>query len=117
MHRVFLRRCEQYDPERIRVIVRETMEALDLRPKGRILLKPNLVIVQKRAFVNAHTRSEFTDGVLGAVRDRMIPEEVTELAVGERCGITMPTRMVWNQADYGAVLKKHKAKRLSLIHI
>ncbi|MEC7241202.1 MAG: DUF362 domain-containing protein [Myxococcota bacterium] len=111
MHRVFLRRCTEYDPQAIRTIVRETMEALDLRPKGRILLKPNLVIVQKRAFVNAHTRAEFTDGVLAAVRDRMVPEEVTELAVGERCGITMPTRMVWNQADYGAVLKRHKAKR------
>lgn len=110
-HRVFLRSCKDYDPEAIRTIVRETMEALDLRPKGRVLVKPNLVIVQKKAFVNAHTRAEFTDGVLAGLRDRELPGEVTELAVGERCGITMPTRMVWGQADYGPVLKKHGAKR------
>lgn len=110
-HRVFLRSCETYDPQAVRIIVRETMEALDLRPKGRVLVKPNLVIVQKRAFVNAHTRAEFTDGVLAGLRDRELPGEVSEFAVGERCGITMPTRMVWDQADYGPVLKKHGAKR------
>ena len=110
-HRVFLRRCTTYDPEAIRTIVRETLEALDLRPKGRVLVKPNLVIAQKNAFVNAHTRAEFTDGVLAALRDREQPGEITEFAVGERCGITMPTRMVWGQADYGPILKKHNAKR------
>jgi len=110
-HRVFLRRCSDYDPTKIRGIVRETLEDLNLRPHGRVLVKPNLVIVQKNAFVNAHTRAEFTDGVLGALRDREEPGAVKELAVGERCGITMPTRMVWGQADYGPVVRKHRAKR------
>ena len=40
---VILRDCSDYDPERIRRIVREGMETLDLRPTGRTLVKPNIV--------------------------------------------------------------------------
>jgi uncharacterized protein (DUF362 family) len=42
--RVIIRHCDEYDPERIRVIVREALEELDLRPQGRTLLKPNIVM-------------------------------------------------------------------------
>ncbi|MBI2890936.1 MAG: DUF362 domain-containing protein [Nitrospirae bacterium] len=105
---VFLRDCRTYDPERIRGIVREAMQAMDLRPAGRTLVKPNLVIAHPTLFPHAFTRPELADGVLGALRDR--DGGMTELAVGERCGITVPTRMVFNEAGYRPVVKKHRAK-------
>ena len=90
-HRVILRRCESYDSDRIRQLVREGMEELDLRPHGRTLVKPNLVIAHEM-FSDAYTRPEFADGVLGAIRDRELPGEVEEFAVGERCGISFTMR-------------------------
>jgi hypothetical protein len=53
--KVILRHCDSYDPERIRTIVREAMEELDLRPHGRTLVKPNLVCAGEM-FEHAHTR-------------------------------------------------------------
>jgi uncharacterized protein (DUF362 family) len=85
------------------------MEEWDLRPFGRTLVKPNIVMADK-LFPYAYTKPEFIDGVLGALRERD-SGEMTELAVGERCGITVPTRMVYNNAGYPKVVKKHKAKR------
>ena len=107
--KVILRRCEEYDVQAIRRIVREAMEELDLRPAGRTLLKPNLV-ASGPMFQYAFTRPEVTEGVLLALRDRD-QGKMTELAVGERCGITVPTRMAMEGAGYDPMLKRLGVKR------
>ena len=40
-HKVLIRRCDDYDTEKIYGIIKEGMEELNVRPSGRILLKPN----------------------------------------------------------------------------
>ena len=65
--KVILRSCRDYDPERIRTIVREGLEELGLRPFGRTLVKPNLVAAGP-LFPHAYTRPEFGEGVLRALR-------------------------------------------------
>ncbi len=95
---VIIEACHDYDPERIRGIVRGGLETLDLRPHGRTLVKPNCV-ASGRHFPHAYTRTEFMEGVLRALKDR-VETPLTELAVGERCGITVPTRFAFNGADY-----------------
>lgn len=95
---VIIRACGEYDVEKIRGLVREGLEALDLRPYGRTLVKPN-VVASGQHFPHAYTRPEFVEGVLRALRDRARPD-LAELAVGERCGITMPTRFAFRGAGY-----------------
>ncbi len=102
--RVIIRHCESYDPERIRTLVREGMEALDLRPRGRTLVKPNLVATGD-LFRHAFTRPEFMEGVLRALQDRD-SGDMSELAVGERCGITVPTRAAYSGADYLPMMRR-----------
>ncbi len=95
--KVIIRKCESYDIELIRRIIREGLEELDLRPSGRTLLKPN-VVASGPLFPHAFTRPEFVEGVLRGLRDRN--GGMTELAVGERCGITIPTRLSFEGAGY-----------------
>ena len=106
--RVIIRRCPTYDVERIRTIVREGLEELDLRPHGRTLIKPNVVSAGAQ-FQHAYTRPEFVEGVIGALRDRD-DGRVQELAVGERCGITLPTRYAFDEAGYYPMLKRTGVK-------
>jgi uncharacterized protein (DUF362 family) len=101
--KVILRHCDAYDVERIRKIVREGLEELGLKPSGRTLVKPNLV-ASGPLFEHAHTRPEFGEGVLLALRDR--DGGMTELAVGERCGITIPTRMAFEGSGFDGVVKR-----------
>jgi uncharacterized protein (DUF362 family) len=107
--RVIIRHCDSYDPERIRAIVREGLEELGLRPYGHTLLKPNIV-ASGPLFEHAHTRVEFVEGVLMALKDRA-SDDLTELAVGERCGITVPTRAAFEGANYNPMLKRQGVKR------
>lgn len=107
-YKVMIMRCDDYDPDKISAIIKLGMEELNVRPTGRVLLKPNVVIAHPEVFPHAFTRKEFLDGVLTATKAR--GENIRELAVGERSGITIPTRFNFANAGYPEVLKKHKAK-------
>ena len=87
---------------------------LDLRPHGRTLVKPNLVAAGE-LFPHAYTRPEFVEGVLRALRDReTTATPMTELAVGERCGITIPTRFAFGESGYDPMLRAHRREALLL---
>ncbi len=102
--KVIIRDCRSYDVEHIRRIVREGIEELGLKPAGRTLVKPNLVAAGDM-FPHAYTRPEVGEGVLLALRDTA-GEAMTELAVGERCGITVPTRFAFRDSGWDGMLKK-----------
>ncbi|MFO0547602.1 MAG: DUF362 domain-containing protein [Polyangiaceae bacterium] len=106
--KVIIRHCDDYDPGRIRRIVLEGMDELGVTPFGRTLVKPNCV-ASKPQFPHAFTRAEFLEGVLLALRDRG-HDRMSELAVGERCGITVPTRHAFQGADYYPMFKRTGVK-------
>lgn len=106
--KVILRSCRDYDPQRIQTIIREGLEELELRPFGKTLVKPNLVAAGP-LFPYAYTRPEFGEGVLRALRDA--GQGITELAAGERCGITVPTRVSFRESGWDAMLKRTGIKR------
>ena len=107
-HKVLIMRCEAYDPQRIGRIIKAGMETLNVVPTGKVLLKPNVVVAQPQLFPHAFTRKEFLDGALWAAKERA--KDAAEIAVGERSGITLPTRWTFANAGYPAVLKKHNAR-------
>ena len=107
-HKVIIRRCNEYDPDLISKIIKEGMEELGVKPQGNVLLKPNTVIAHQEIFPYAFTRKEFLDGALDATR--RVASNIKEISVGERCGITIPTRFCFKNAGYPEVIKKHKAK-------
>jgi uncharacterized protein (DUF362 family) len=106
--RVIIRDCKTYDVEKIRQIVREGLAELGLVPSGRTLIKPN-VVCSGDLFANAYTRPEFVEGVILALKDRD-QGKVTELAVGERCGITIPTRSAFEGAGYYPMFERTGVK-------
>ena len=107
-HRVIIRKCREYDADLIGGIIREGMQELAIVPRGNILLKPNTVIAHKEIFPHAFTRQEFLDGAIRATK--AMATDFKEIAVGERCGITVPTRYCFQQAGYPKIIKKHGIK-------
>ncbi len=107
-HKVLIRRCDEYDSEKIAGIVKEGMQELGVIPSGKILLKPNVVLAHPEVFPYAFTRKEFLDGVITATKE--LAKDVKEISVGERSGITIPTRYSFKNAGYPEVIKKHRIK-------
>lgn len=106
--RVLIMRCGRYDPDLIGGLVREGMQELGVRPSGKILLKPNAVLAHPRYFPHAYTRKEFLEGVVLATKARA--QRVEQIAVGERSGITVPTRYSFRNAGYFQVIRRHGLK-------
>ena len=103
---VILRNCEEYDSVAIQKMAEEALDRMGLRPTGRTLLKPN-VVASGPFFPHAYTRPEFTKGIVNALRSRA-DERIEEIAVGERCGITVPTRTSYDGAGYLKLFKEMK---------
>lgn len=104
-HKVLIMRCDEYNPAKIAGIVKEGMQELGVTPFGKILLKPNVVLAHPEIFPYAFTRKEFLEGVIVATKERA--QDVKDIAVGERSGITIPTRFNFKHAGYPEVIKKH----------
>ena len=94
---VILADCPDYDVTRIARIAAAGLDQLHLTPSGRTLVKPNVVTGGPK-FPHAHTRPEFVEGVVRALKSRAIGMD--ELAVGERSGITIPTRFAFREAGF-----------------
>ena len=56
-------------------------------------------------FPHAHTRPEFAEGVLRALQ-ATDQGQITELAIGERSGITLPSRMTFAQSGFLDMLER-----------
>jgi uncharacterized protein (DUF362 family) len=105
---VILRHCDRYDPQLIQKIICEGMETLGVHPNGRTMVKPNLVMPHKRYFAGNYTRPEFLDGLLLALKER--GQNITDLAVGERSGLTVPSRYAFAEAGYKEILRRHRVR-------
>ena len=102
---VLLRRVEEYDPVRMSEVVREGFELLGRKPKGKVLIKPNVVFANRNYSQHAFTRPE----LVGAVADRVreIPW-VTDLTVGESGGFAIPTRLNFKESGYYEMGLRHR---------
>jgi uncharacterized protein (DUF362 family) len=101
---VILRRAPAYDPEHIQRLVVEGLHTLDLVPHGKVLVKPNIVAAGE-LFPHAHTRPEFTEGVLRGLRE-VGGSQITELGVGEKCGITIQQRFAFKMSGHYEVFDR-----------
>ena len=102
---VILAPCAEYQVDTIRNIILKGLEKLDLKPFGNTLIKPN-VVASGDHFPHAYTRPEFIEGVGLALKERADQGTVKEWAIGERCGITIPTRFAYKGAGYYPMAKR-----------
>lgn len=88
--KVIIRRCADYDPELIKSIIQEGLEEFGLTSKirGRVTIKPNVVMAHRKTAPSAFTRPEFLTGLLSA----LVNEKKDELNIG----LLLDRERMWN---------------------
>ena len=108
--KVIIRKAPDYNPETIKKIIQEGIEDFGLAPqiKGRITIKPNVVMAHPKLAPSAFTRPEFLDGLLGALAAEKKDE--LKIVISEKSGAGLPTARMFKRAGYPGLKKKHKLK-------
>ncbi len=94
---VLLRSVDSYDNAKMTEVVNEGFELLGRKPKGNVLIKPNVVFANKKYSLHAFTNPDMVG--LVANRVRQFPG-ITRLDIGESGGFGMPTRMSLKESGY-----------------
>jgi uncharacterized protein (DUF362 family) len=104
--KVILRRAPTYDPAAIDRIIREGLAELGLeaRVRGRITIKPNVVMAHPKVTPSAYTRPEFLEGLIRALRAQPAAGRIT---VAEKCGAAIPTSRMFRRAKYYKLKRKY----------
>ncbi|HYF94911.1 MAG TPA: DUF362 domain-containing protein [Symbiobacteriaceae bacterium] len=100
--RVFIGRCSSYDPQAIAAVIARGLTELAAwdRIRGKVAIKPNLVLAHPVHARHGYTRAEFMAGVLqhlAALRER---GQVARVDIVEKCGRGAPTRGQFRSAGY-----------------
>lgn len=112
--KVILRNVPDYDPLFIKKVIKEGLSELGLsgRARGRITIKPNVVMSHHKVTPSAYTRPEFLDGVLQALEEEKKDE--FKIVIAEKCGAGIPTSRMFRRAGYYKLKKNHKVKLLPI---
>ncbi len=70
MKKVIIRKCDSYNKKEIISIVKESIDKLGLkeRIKGKIVIKPNVVLAHKKVAPSAFTRPEIIDSLITSIK-------------------------------------------------
>jgi uncharacterized protein (DUF362 family) len=101
--KVILRKCDTYDVNLLSGIIREGMEDLGEKPKGKILIKPNIVTANKGYIHHSFTAHAVMEAMVNVLRQTFDAKDIT---MGESGGIGLPTRMFFSESDYYKLAKR-----------
>lgn len=104
---VFIKRCEDYDRDQMEKIVSEGMAYLNYNPKGKVMVKPNVVFAYDTDVFGtmAYTPTQVVGGSMLALSKRL---GVKRVDLGENCAVGFPTRLCYKSAGYYDEMKQVK---------
>jgi len=111
---VILRKVDGYDSAVIQDVIAEGIQefGIEERVKGKITIKPNVVMAHHKLAPSAFTRVEFLDGLIGAVSN--LSGRNAEISLAEKTGFGLPTSRMFRRAGYGRLKKKHGIRLIAL---
>lgn len=98
--RVILRRCDTLDPAAIGAIIRECVADLGEKPRGKVLIKPNVVTANRRYIHHSYTSPAVMEALVGEVKNHVAARDIT---IGESSGFGVPPGLFLGESGYLAL--------------
>jgi uncharacterized protein (DUF362 family) len=112
-YRVYLGACDQYNPEPVAEIVKKALEHIQPGKAitGKIVIKPNLVLVHPKVATDSYTRKEVMEGVIQTLLEK--GKDIEKIDVVEKSGLGATTSTMYRNAGYKK-LRKYGVKLRSM---
>ncbi len=108
---VILRRCNDYNADRIQAITDELIADLKVPITGKLFIKPNIVSANRAYIHDSYTHPTVTEGVVRSLRQ--LPD-VTDMTLGESSGYGIPTELFFHEAGYDELAKRLGVRLLNI---
>lgn len=102
---VYLGLCETYAADSIQTVLRKALEHVRLEhpPRGKIVIKPNLVMAHPRIATDGFTRPEVVEGIIRYIQET--GSDVQQIDIAEASGLGITTSGGYRWAGYRRVKK------------
>lgn len=103
--KVLIKKCEDYNENRIQSIIQEGMQYFESRPKGKVLIKPNCVTANTEYIHHSFTHPKMIESMVHTLQENY---QINNITIGESGGIGMPTRLFFHDSLYDKMAKNLK---------
>ncbi len=100
--KVIIRKCEKYEKPFLRSIIQQGIEELGERPRGKILIKPNVVTANTEYIHHSYTAPEVVEAMVGVLREA----GTADITIGESGAIGVPTSAFFADSGYTQMAKR-----------
>lgn len=100
--KVILRKCDEYQADRIQGLIREGIEELGCDIRGKVFIKPNVVTASKKHINSSYTNPAVVEAMVGVLKDN----DPQSIQIGESGGYGSPSRFFFKEAGYYEMAKK-----------
>jgi len=101
--KVIIRRCARHDPDMVRGVLRECFQDIGARPRGRVLIKPNVVTANRAYIHHSYTHPSVIEGIVAEVRES---PDVGDITIGESSGYGVPPYLFMREAGYTGMARR-----------
>ena len=109
MEKVLVKRVDDYDAKTIEDFVTEAIRVLDIQPKPRAFIKPNLVQATRYS-EHAYTHPELLRAIFRALKESGAAERI----LFEDCGLMVPMRYAYRKSGYARLCHEEGVRFLNL---
>ena len=104
--RVYLGACSEYDVSTITNVIDEAVNLVQpIKPvKGRIVIKPNLVMAHPKIAIDSYTHKEAVEGMLGFLRQY---DQIEKIDIVEKSGLGVTTAAMFRYSGYRDFRRKY----------
>lgn len=107
---VYLGACSDYNAENVASVIEKALNHITLsKPiSGKIVIKPNLVLVHPKVATENYTRKEVMEGILKVIRGQ--GKDIEKIDIVEKSGLGVTTSTAFRNAGYRKLARKYAVK-------
>ena len=109
--RVLIRACDTYDKTRLGEIVADGLDRFGLAPAGDVFIKPNVVYAHYDTARFGDTAYTHPELLAATTRVAAAKAGVRRVTIGEKSGISFPTRLNYSLAGYYRMIRELTRER------
>jgi uncharacterized protein (DUF362 family) len=107
---VYIGACKEYNADNAAAVIQQALEKIPLNKpiSGKVVIKPNLVLVHPKVATENYTRKEVMEGILKVIQKQ--GKDIEKIDIVEKSGLGVTTAGAFRSAGYRKLSREYPVK-------